>query len=375
MSNEQKKENKSKFSQFLKKLITWVNILFVLALLLSAWSQRISPEIISWSNLMGLAFPVLLILNILWTFAWILQFNVRFLFSTIALIICWGEIQTYCPINDVTSPAIYNKAPRNLKFKLLSYNVMGWDTNKKINGHNESVDLINQMNADIVCIQESGYTTNKKYLTTKEIRRQLNQYPYIQDNKRQGGLVLFSKFPIIKSWYKRGHTTLRQTVFYTLKLGQDTLVVINNHLVSTGLNINNKITFDSISHLNHSENELVNAIEIPKKLAKKSQLRAQQIDELCHEVSKLKKRYRYVILCGDLNDSPISYTHYRLHQLLRDAYVDKGRGPGITYNKNRLWVRIDHIMPCHHLETTNCKVIRQSKSSDHYPIFAKMLLK
>lgn len=372
--NEIEKE-KSNVSRFLKKLITIVNILFVLALLLSAWSQRISPETISWSNLMGLVFPIILILNMLWVLAWILQFDIRFLLSTIAIIICWGEVQTYCPLNKSSDPSIYEQVSRNLKFKLLSYNVMEWDTNKKVNEHNESIDLIREIDADIVCIQEFGYTNDKKHLTTKNIHQQLSQYPYVEDNKKRGGLVLFSKFPIIKSWHKKGDTTLSRTNFYALKLGQDTLIVINNHLVSTGLNTNNRVAFDSISHLNHKRTDLANAIDIPKKLVKKSQIRAQQIDELCHEITQLKKKYRYVVLCGDLNDSPISYTHYKLNQLLRDAYVDKGRGPGISYNKHRIWVRIDHIMPCDHLETTECTVIHRSKSSDHYPICAKILLK
>lgn len=375
MKPDDEKNGKSPLSRFLKKLITLVNILFVLALLLSAWSQRISPETVSWSNLMGLIFPILIITNGLWVLAWILQFNVRFLISAVALFICWGEVQTYCPMNDTTDTGVYEEVPKTLKFKLLSYNVMGWNANKKVNGHNESVDLIQDINADIVCIQESGYTKNKKYLTTEDIYNQLSQYKYIQDNPRQGGLVLFSKFPIVKSWYKRGTTNLRQTVFYALNMGTDTLIVINNHLVSTGLSANNRIVFDSISHLKNSTGELANAIEIPKKLVKRSQVRAQQIEELCTEIDLLKQRYRYVILCGDLNDSPISYTHYRLHQLLNDAYVDKGRGPGISYNKNRLWVRIDHIMPCDHLETTRCAVIHKTKNSDHYPIVANILLK
>lgn len=375
MEQANNKREKSKFSRFLKGLITLVNIVMVLALLFSAWSQQISPEIISWSNLMGLAFPILLVCNMLWVLAWILQFNIRCLLSTVAIIICWGEVLTYCPFNDSTDPSVYEQTPRNLKFKLLSYNVMGWDGNKKLNGHNGSVDLIKEVDADLVCIQECGYTNNEKYLTRANIREQLNQYPYIQDDEKRGGMVLFSKFPIVKSWYKRGNTTLGRTVFYALNLGKDTLIVINNHLVSTGLSITNRVAFDSISRLNHSPEELVNAIEIPQKLAKKSQVRAQQINELSREIIQLKKRYRYVVLCGDLNDSPISYTHYTIRQLLGDAYMAKGRGPGISYNKNRLWVRIDHIMPCSHLETTKCTVIHSSKRSDHYPIVANILLK
>ena len=76
-----------------------------------------------------------------------------------------------------------------------------------------------------------------------------------------------------------------------------------------------------------------------------------------------------MIVCGDFNDSPISYAHRVIGKGLKDAFVESGNGFGISYNQNHFYFRIDNILLSKNLKSYRCTVDNTIKSSDHYPIW------
>ena len=73
------------------------------------------------------------------------------------------------------------------------------------------------------------------------------------------------------------------------------------------------------------------------------------------------------IVCGDFNDTPISYAYHKIKGDMTDAFANTGLGQGITYHENRFWFRIDFIMHSLAFESYNCTVDKV-KYSDHYPV-------
>mgnify|MGYP004449285907 FL=1 len=78
-----------------------------------------------------------------------------------------------------------------------------------------------------------------------------------------------------------------------------------------------------------------------------------------------------VIVCGDFNDTPSSWTYRTIRGSdLADCYCDCGLGHTITYHENRLYFRLDHIF----YKGEGLKAIRiergNDKFSDHYPLMA-----
>ena len=59
-----------------------------------------------------------------------------------------------------------------------------------------------------------------------------------------------------------------------------------------------------------------------------------------------------------------------MKDMLDDAYASSGNGPGISYNRNKLYYRIDHILHSQQFKAYKCTVDRSIKVSDHYPIFS-----
>ena len=104
-----------------------------------------------------------------------------------------------------------------------------------------------------------------------------------------------------------------------------------------------------------------------RKLAEASAIRAPQADTIAHEIAA--SPHPYIIVCGDFNDTPISYAHRTIAQDLDDAFTQSGRGLGISYNQNRFYFRIDNILTSKNLRAYNCTVDRSIKESDHYPIW------
>ena len=75
-----------------------------------------------------------------------------------------------------------------------------------------------------------------------------------------------------------------------------------------------------------------------------------------------------IIVCGDFNDHPISYSRHAMDEQLTDCYKETGRGIGLSYNQKAFSLRIDHIFCSQQLQPYNCKVDDKMEASDHYPI-------
>jgi len=80
-----------------------------------------------------------------------------------------------------------------------------------------------------------------------------------------------------------------------------------------------------------------------------------------------------VLLAGDLNDTPVSYTYQQLRQELKDTFIKNTRGISSTYRGIIPFLRIDYIFADKRCEVRNYHVPRWPWS-DHYPIFAEIAL-
>ena len=104
-----------------------------------------------------------------------------------------------------------------------------------------------------------------------------------------------------------------------------------------------------------------------KKLAEASAIRAPQADSIAKHIKQNK--YAYILVCGDFNDTPISYTHRIVSESLNDTFTDSGLGLGISYNQNQFYFRIDNILASKNFKSYKCTVDHSIKESDHYPIW------
>lgn len=105
---------------------------------------------------------------------------------------------------------------------------------------------------------------------------------------------------------------------------------------------------------------------LERKLGGAYKVRAPQADLIAHYISEQKTDA--TIVCGDFNDTPISYTYRTISKNLVDSYVETAFGPRITYHENFFWFRIDFIMHSKNVKAYNT-TIDKVNFSDHYPVW------
>lgn len=351
-------------SKFVLYLILSINAFTIGMLILAAYSPYFDPRIHPLASSLGLIFPILLAISVCFLIFWIL-INYRFAaLPLVGLLICFPQIRTYIPMNFTT------KAIPEENIKLLSYNVMSFGNLEKKDGKNPILSYLANSDADIICLQEFNTAENKRYLTEKDIIKTLKAYPYHsirQQGKSDVQLACFSKYPILSANVIKYDSDYNGSMKYVLKVNEDTVTLINNHLESNKLTKEDRGIYESMIKKPNAKKVKSGLRQLIGKFAEASAIRASQVDSVSKVIASSK--YPTVIACGDFNDVSISYTHRILTQQLNDAFTQSGRGMGISYHKNKFFFRIDNILVSPNLTAYNCTVDRSIKESDHYPIW------
>jgi len=109
------------------------------------------------------------------------------------------------------------------------------------------------------------------------------------------------------------------------------------------------------------------------KLASSAAKRAPQADAV-HEYIESHRQYP-IIVCGDFNESPISYSRRTIALGLHDCFEESGKGIGLSYNQKGFFVRIDHVLCSDHFEPQKCEIDSEMDASDHYPMLCWVKMK
>ena len=80
-----------------------------------------------------------------------------------------------------------------------------------------------------------------------------------------------------------------------------------------------------------------------------------------------------VILCGDFNDTPLSYAYNTISTNLKDAFKESGQGIGQSFVKLPA-LRIDYILHNESFKSYNYTKHKQ-ELSDHYAVSCEMEIK
>lgn len=339
-----------------------LNILCVVGMIVCAYSAYISPASHPKFSFLGMIFPAFLIATALFIFFWML-FKPKFmLISIIGMLLCARSIRSYCPMN------FFNRTAPEGSLKVVSFNIYHLeflDNAEKVPiQEHPSVDYLLDIDADIVCCQETG---NMRRAVVRE--RMEKVYPYSNyEAKWKDMMAVFSKYPILTEYpIPFGSKTNMASAYEILLAEGDTLLLLNCHLESYKLNPEDKDEYKSIIENPEGEENKQYIRSLRSKLSKADAIRAAQADKLVEFIENC--HHKKIILCGDFNSSPISYVHHRLTQVLNDAYTRSGNGLGISYYRNGFYFRIDHILCSPNFTAYGAKVDSNSKSSDHHPIY------
>lgn len=254
-------------------------------------------------------------------------------------------------------------------FKILSFNTQFFMGGKNNATNNEIKDWILSNGTDIMCFQEFYNNANSENRDIVQTLSEDKEFDFVFStvNKKidgpQSGVIIFSKFPIVKkgellfsqNQYNRG-------CFADIKIGTDTIRVINVHLQSMNLSRDNPLYSNG---LNESKSNIFSILRKLKYGLHESSVQAQEL------VRFIRRSPHKVIICGDFNQTPYSYVYHSFKQILNNAFEDAGNGFGVSYaGKTLFFLRIDHQFYNPQIKILDFNTLSKIKFSDHYPIVA-----
>ncbi|BEG98803.1 endonuclease/exonuclease/phosphatase family protein [Bacteroides sedimenti] len=316
--------------------------------------------------LLGLSIVPLIIANLFMLLYWGIR---RKLWFVIPLIAVAGN---YEYISAKYQFRISSSAP-NYKQRLIriaSYNVQAFHDDPSIYSVEEVTGLMKEYRTDIICFQEFA---ESPYFSIDSIRLQFRDYPYAilcKGGEKKNNLAIFSKFPIINNANIAFNSTKNGAMWVDVKVGKTTLRVFNCHLQTTNFNQTRSL-LTHVTTAGFYESKKEAAINIMMRLAVNAQKRANQADML----SQMIDTTRYaIVLCGDFNDIPTSYSYHRIKKLLKDGFQSAGSGFESTYRHFHQLLRIDYIF--HSKDLIGTKYQTPSfEFSDHNPVFMELAIK
>lgn len=353
--------------------VTTLNAIHIPALLLflaSAYGGLVPPERGLAFTYLGLAFPLLLLLNlVLLLIRLVRRDRVFTILVIVVLLICRRSIEYYSPLHFFRP-----EPPTENTLKVLTYNVrcFGYKDHTTDNP-NEIIRYIAASDADIVCLQEYLEGDAENILSAGKIARALSMYPYhyyrplVYYRHYSTGLAIFSKYPILSSRKVRYDSTFNGSTIHEIDVRGRRVTVVNNHLESFKLTQEDRSRYtDFIRNANSSTLSRVQDI-FRTKVGQAFRIRAEQAGIVAEEIGELPDGS--LIICGDFNDTPLSYTYRTICGRLGDAYAESGVGPGISYNRSIFRFRIDHILHSSDMKAYSATVDSRLRLSDHYPVW------
>ncbi len=343
-----------------------VNVFFAITLLISYLAVHISPDDFALPAFFGLAYPYLLLINIIILITWVAMLRFEALISLIVIAIGFNHFSNYIKLGKPSGD-------KTNTFKVLSYNVRLFNYYESKNGVysvKKVVDFLKTQNAEIICLQEFFILGNPVFEEEAIIKGLGSRYyshvkVFKVGKNKHYGIATFSKYPIVNKGEIVHKNSSSLSIYSDVIIQKDTLRIFNNHLQSFMLKSMNRSFLEEMS--SPENNETMDEMKILSKSLRKGfavrSLQSQLVK------SQINKSPFPVIVAGDFNDTPVSYTYRKIRKGLNDSFVTSGYGAGFTYSGNYPPNRIDYILYDNNLVNSSFER-KKVRFSDHYPIVA-----
>lgn len=352
------------FQGFGKLIIGICGIIFLLSAFLCAICPYISPSFFVWTAFFGLAFWMIFFANIIILIILILLKSRRTLLIPIVALLLTipGVAKSYSfgdKKDDVDS------------IKIMTYNVGVFrdyrNRDRSVTDVKKSlINLVREHNPDILCLQESGKWPQN---TAKEFSKKIGYKYYSADLKN--GNSYFSNFPLEDVNAFDNNDISKYANIKKVRINsENSFYLVNCHFNSFG------ISREEIDYINDTKNIVkekeVYGKSVIVKLKRGFEKRTNSTEVL---IDKLPDDELPLIVCGDFNDTPLSYTYNSMKNAgLQDAFLTASKGIGKTYCGALPLLRIDYFWYNDNIEVIDYNRIKQT-TSDHYPLLMSFKIK
>jgi endonuclease/exonuclease/phosphatase family metal-dependent hydrolase len=333
-------------SKFFKRITDILNGVAIFGLLLAYLAPYVDPQDFWPLSFFGLSYKVWLLLNIVLVLLWLFMKKRRWMYNAFFLLIGF---------QFATRNLQYNTSdyqPSDIKiatFNTHVQNVYGTgNTTKQIDQH--LIDGSYDIAILIEWLDKKGSVNHRSFPYQQLVRLGAKR------NKHDYGLKVVSKYKII-NWerIKYDHYTSNMAAYFDIDIDGTVIRLVAAHLQS------NRVSSADYHKLVSADIDKEYAFRFANKLRRRILLRSEQTKTILNAIQDSPYP---VMIVGDFNDTPQSYTYQQLKKGRKDAFIERGNGWGATYLKPFPLLRIDYVLHDPELACTSYECIF-TVPSDH----------
>jgi len=338
-----------------------LNIIVAALYLACSFAPFLHPKTWWFTGFLGLFFPYIFLLLLLFLMFWIFVRTKRAFFPLLVMLAGFSAVGNHISFkrgDDFSQ----EKQPGSIRF-------MDWNLRHFIpfdesmfkpdqDKHLQLIlDQVKKYQPDVICFQEfvSMPAEGKKdpmYHLEHVLGYKYHQFAgeEIFDTKQYSGIAIFSRLPIARGGVipfspASPDANAENTVFADVIDGADTLRIYAVHFQSFGFGAREYGVIDDVKAKNDSS--VIQSKQLIKKMRNTFYWHGVQSDFIVNEMAS--SPYPTFVM-GDLNDVPGSYTYSVVRGDRKDAFLEKGTGLGATFTSSSSFMlqllptlRIDYI--------------------------------
>lgn len=343
-----------------KKLLRWANVILIFVTLGAYLSPYLHPKSFWFFSVLGLFYPWLLLANVLFVFLWLFLRKRYFLFSLCCILLGWDHFTGFVGFrqNDTSSS--------ESDLVVMTYNCHGLlkKNSKEYMTPEELQKLVDKYEPDLLCLQEFPFMQSKAppYVERLQQKTKLKYFNRVAG----GGVAVFSRYPFGKKGGKYFTNKANGYLYIDIKNGDKTFRLFNVHLQTNAVSgMANRVAREG----NFQEKETW--LNIKGMIGRYRHSAAMRADQAREVATNIARSPHPVIVCGDFNDVPQSYTYHQLADGLNDSFKGAGRGLGTTFNGSIPALRIDYVLTDPRFKIKSHQN-DHSPYSDHYPVISRL---
>lgn len=364
-------------SRVIRTILIIINILIIVAYLLTCLVPFVDPVKFWFLSFLGLAFPFCAFALLGFVILWLIIKSKWAWFSLFTLLIGYQQLNA---VFSFHLPKEFVQSKSQNTIRILQYNVMGQEfvENSRIKNNSfsleKSLSFIKESNADVITFQE--YSTRLKNTNSSIPVFDSLGYPYhyfavtgSMSKIKYDGVAIFSKFPIVDKGtiLLSSFDPAQDMIYADVKKDGEIFRIFSIHLQSIAIG-ESHYTYENESEYGRKSAALIVNRPIAGKIKRTYEIHYQQ-SRMVRE--KINQSPHPVILGGDFNAVPSSYTYFTIKGNLQDAFLKKGTFIGKTFRYISPTLRIDYILADPDFKVSQFTIPR-IKFSDHFPVIADL---
>lgn len=358
------------FLSILDVVFIAITIVLGIALFFAEIARWVNPQTTTFFAFFALGWPLLYFANFVVFCVWLARWKRWALVSGFVFFFGIAGIGDYVQLDWLKK---YHDERKNDELSVFTYNTH--NLRSQYFGPRSTLDMVcnkaNEVRADLVFLQEFSLADSSELALFDSL---MAAYPYraFQYNVDEGfayaGQTVLSRYPLSTPHTVSFQGSENSIIVVDMYRSSDTLRLFGCHLQTTSFNsVSNEMGLRSVVKSDKSDSLARTAVAA---MADNFRLRAVQADTLA---SMIATSPYSVVVAGDFNSPPATYTYSKIRGDLGDAFCEAGSGYGYTYKPMKGFFRIDYVLFDDDRYRATSYLSPNLPYSDHNPVIVRLI--